>query len=156
MTQQPAHDRHRRLMRRCVAGVMTLLVGSGLAACSSDADTGSSAAATSSAADVCASADALRASLTTLADVQVVEQGTDAVQQAWTPVQDDWAQLAEDAGDQYADQVDRVEADAGAVQSAVETTQEESTAETLAAVAGAVGLFLQDANALVDEVSSRC
>jgi hypothetical protein len=143
-------------MRRCVAGVMTLLVGSGLAACSSDADTGSSAAATSSAADVCASADALRASLTTLADVQVVEQGTDAVQQAWTPVQDDWAQLAEDAGDQYADQVDRVEADGGAVQSAIETTQEDPSAEALRQVAAAVRVFLQDASALADEVKSTC
>jgi flagellin-like hook-associated protein FlgL len=143
-------------MRRCVAGVMTLLVGAGLAACSSDADTESSAAATSSAADVCASADALRASLTTLADVQVVEQGTDAVQQAWTTVQDDWAQLAQDAGDQYADQVDRVEADGGALQSAIETTQEDASAEAVRQVAAAVRVFVQDAGALTDEVKSTC
>jgi hypothetical protein len=94
--------------------------------------------------------------LTTLADVQVVEQGTDAVQQAWTTVQDDWGQLAEDAGDQYADQVDRVEADGGAVQSAIETTQEDPSGEALREVAAAVRVFLQDAGALVDEVKSTC
>ena len=136
--------------------VVAVVVGAGIASCSSDGYGGSTEAATSSAADVCAAADDFRASLTALGDVQVVQEGTDAVQEAWTTVQDDWAQLAKVAGEEYADQVDRVEADAGAVQSAVETTQEESTAETLAAVAGAVGLFLQDANALVDEVSSRC
>ena len=139
-----------------VAGVVAVVVGAGLAACSEGYPQPPEAAATSSAADVCESADGLRASLTALGDVQVVQDGTDAVQEAWTTVQDDWAKLADAAGDEYADQVDRVEADAGAVQSAVETTQEESTAETLAAVAGAVGLFLQDANALVDEVSSTC
>jgi hypothetical protein len=138
-----------------VAGIVAVVVGAGLAACS-EGYPESPTAATSSAADGCESADDLRASLTALGDVQVVQEGTDAVQEAWTTVQDDWAQLAKVAGEEYADQVDRVEADAGAVQSAVETTQEESTAETLAAVAGAVGLFLQDANALVDEVSSRC
>ena len=142
-------------MRTSAAGLLTLAVAGALSACSSYADTTQSAA-TSSSADVCGSADDLRASMSALGDVQVVQEGTDAVQQAWTTVQDDWAQLSDDAGDRYADQVDRVEADAGAVQSAVETTQEEATAQTLAAVAGAVGVFLRDAGALVDEVSSTC
>ena len=142
-------------MRNWAAGVVAVVVGAGLAACS-EGYPQSPSAATSSTADVCGSADDLRASLTALGDVQVVQEGTDAVQQAWTTVQDDWAQLAEDAGDRYADQVDQVEAEAGAVQSAVETTQEESSAETVAAVAAAVGVFLQDAGELVDEVSSAC
>jgi hypothetical protein len=143
-------------MRICVAGVVAVVVGAGLASCSSDGYGGSTAAATASAADVCASADDLRDSLATLGDVQVVQEGADAVQEAWATVQDDWAQLAENAGDRYADDVHRVETDAGAVQSAVETTQEEATAQTLADVAAAVGVFLQDAGALVDEVSSTC
>ena len=136
-------------MRSCLVGVVTVVLGAGLCACSSDpeADT---------AADVCASADAFRASLTELGDVQVVQEGTDAVQETWTTVQDDWAQLAEDAGDRYAEQVDRVEAAAGAVRSTVETTQEEATTQTLGDVAAAVDVFLQDAQALVEEVSSTC
>jgi len=139
-------------MRRPDAGVLIAVTAVGLtlglASCSGDpaADT----------ADVCTSADDLRTSLTALEDVQVVAEGTDAVQDAWTTVQDDWSQLADDARDEYADQVDGVEAAAGAVQSAIETTQEEATAQTLAEVATAVGLFLQDAEALVDEVASTC
>ena len=142
-------------MRKWLTGFVVVVVGAGLASCSSDADSDSSAAAESSA-DVCASADSLRASLTELGDVQVVQDGTDAVQEAWATVQDDWSQLAEDARGEYRDQVDGVEADAGAVQAAIETTQEEATAQTLADVAAAVGVFLQDAGALVEEVSSTC
>jgi hypothetical protein len=71
-------------------------------------------------------------------------------------VQDDWAQLSKDAGARYADQVDRVQADADAVQSAVETAQAGASAQTLAGVAASVGVFLQDADALIKEVSSTC
>jgi hypothetical protein len=156
MTQSPAVTGTVGAMRMWATGLVAVVVGLGLTSCSSDSDTESSAAATSSAADVCASADAFRTSLAELGNVQVVQEGTDAVQQAWTTVQDDWAQLSENAGDQYAEQVDRVESDAGAVQSAIDTTQEESSAATLAAVAGAVGVFLQDAGALVEEVTSTC
>ena len=143
-------------MRTWAAGVVAVVVGAGLVSCSSDGYGGSNAAASSSAADVCASAEAFRTSLAALGNVQVVQEGTDAVQQEWTTVQDDWTQLRDAAGDQYADQVDRVESDAGAVQSAIDTTQEESSAGTLAAVAGAVGVFLKDAGALVEEVTSSC
>jgi hypothetical protein len=88
--------------------------------------------------------------------VQVVQEGTDAVQEEWTTVQDDWAQLAKVAGDEYADQVDRVEADGGALQSAIETTQEDPSGEALRQVAAAVRVFVQDAGALADEVKSTC
>jgi hypothetical protein len=143
-------------MRTWATGIVAVVVGAGLVSCSQDQNADSTAAATSSAADVCASADHLRASLTALGDVQVLKEGTDAVKQAWTTVQDDWAQLSKDAGEQYAEQVDRVQADADAVQSAVESTQDGASAQTLAGVAASVGVFLQDAGALVEEVSSTC
>ena len=147
-------------MRTFVAGVVTVLLGAGLAACSSDGGTDSSAAttsaATSSAADACASADALRTSLTALGDVQVVQQGTDALADAWSTVQDAWAQLADDAKAQYSDEVDDVQADADAVESALDSAQNDPTAQTLGAAAAAVGVFLQDAGALTDKVESTC
>jgi len=139
-------------MRTWAVGVVVVLIGAGLSSCSSDPESGTASAEP----DVCASADALRGSLSDLGDVQVVQEGTDAVQQAWTTVQDDWSELAEAAGDRFADQVDDVEAAAGAVQSSVETTQEEATAQTLGDVAAAVGAFVQDAGSLVDEVTSTC
>jgi hypothetical protein len=142
-------------MRRCTAVIVTVVAGTGIAACSSDGGTESSAA-TSSAADPCASADALRGSLTALGDVQVVEDGTEALQEAWTTVQDDWAALRDDAGDRYADQVDGVEAAADDVRSALDSAQDDASAQTLADVAASVGVFLQQADDLVTEVGSTC
>jgi hypothetical protein len=147
-------------MRTCVAGVMTVLLGAGIAACSSDAGTDSSAATTSAAAassdDVCASADTFRDSLTALGEVQVVQEGSDALGDAWTTVQDAWSQLADDARAEYGDQVDGVQAAADAVESALDSAQNDPTAQTLGDAAAAVGVFLQDAGALTDEVESTC
>jgi hypothetical protein len=158
MTPQSVGERHGRLMRRSTPWVVAVTAWAALVACSPDTygGTASSTAASSSPPDVCASADALRSSLSSLADVQVVQEGTDALAPAWTKVEDDWAQLADDAKDQYAEQVDGVQADADAVQAAVDAAGDDPSAQTLSAAAGAVGVFLQNAGALVDEVSSTC
>jgi hypothetical protein len=145
-------------MRNWAAGAVAVVVAM-LCACSSDTGTQSSAAtsaATSSTPDVCASADEFRASLTDLKDVDVVQQGTDALTATWTTVEDSWTQLAGDARATHADQVDRVQADADAVSSAVETAQGDTSAGTVGAVAAAVGVFLKDADTLLDEVGSTC
>jgi hypothetical protein len=140
-------------MRRCRAGIVSLVAAAGLAACSSDPGTEASATPTP---DPCASADALRESLTALGDVQVVQDGTDGLQEAWTAVQDDWDQLAEDAGDQYGDQADEVRAAADDVRSALDSAQDDASAQTLADVAASVGVFLQLADSFAEEVGSEC
>jgi hypothetical protein len=142
-------------MRTRAAAVGTVILLAGLSGCSSSSD-GETAAATSSGAAVCASADDLRGSLAALGDVQVVQQGTDALDQAWTTVQDDWARFADDARAQHADEVDGVQADADAVQAAVETARADPGAGTLGALASEVQTFLKDAGALVDEVRATC
>lgn len=157
-------------MRTYVSGVVTVLVAVGIAGCSSDSGGGSSAATTSAATsstatsstaasstgDLCASADAMRSSLTALGDVQVVQNGVDALSDAWTTAQGAWAQLADDAKAQYSDEVDSVQTDADAVQSALDAAQNDPNAQTLGDAATAVAAFLQDAGALTDEVESTC
>jgi hypothetical protein len=142
-------------MRTRAAAVGTVILLAGLSGCSSSSD-GETAAATSSDAAVCASADDLRGSLAALGDVQVVQQGTDALDQAWTTVQDDWARFADDARAQHADEVDGVQADVGAVQAAVDTARADPNAGTLGTLASEVRTFLQHAGALVDEVRATC
>ena len=142
-------------MRRRAAAVVTVVVGMGLASCSSGSDS-ETAAATSSGPAVCAAADDLRTSLSALQDVKVVEDGTDALDEAWTTVRGDWSQLADDARDQYAEQVDGVQADADTVQAAVDQARATPSAQTLGSAASAVAIFLQDAGALVDQVRSTC
>jgi hypothetical protein len=142
-------------MRRCVVGVVIVVAGVGLCGCSSDTGTEPSAAASSSKA-LCADAEALRGSLAALGDVQVAKEGTDALQAAWTTVRDDWAQLADGARTRYADEVDRVQASADVVKSAVDTAMKDPSAQALGNVTSVVGVFVQDAGALVDEVGSTC
>jgi hypothetical protein len=88
--------------------------------------------------------------------VQVAQEGTDALQTAWTTVRDDWAQVADDARTRYADEVDGVQAAADVVKSAIDTAMKDPSAQALGNVTSAVGVFVQDAGALVDEVGSTC
>jgi hypothetical protein len=160
MTPPIVANRHGRDMRTAaatvVAGLGSLAVA--LAACSSgDTTTAtSSTAATSTTAAVCASADAFRSSLSSLADVQVVQEGTDSLKTAWTQVQDDWAQFADDARSGHSDDVDSVQADADAARDAVEAAVADASTQTLAAAGTALTAFVQNAGALVDEVRSTC
>ena len=142
-------------MSKRVAAVLTVVVGMGLTSCSSDGDSGT-AAATSTSPDVCDSADDLRTSLAGLRDVQVVQQGTAALEQAWATVQDAWAQFADAARAEYGDQVDSVQDEADAVGEAVDAAQGTPSADTLGTAAAAVRVFLQDADALVDDTRSTC
>jgi hypothetical protein len=142
-------------MRKCIVGVVAVFVGAGLAACSSDPGTESSAA-TPSTADVCTSVDALRGSLTALGQVRVVQDGTAALADAWTTVTEAWTRLSDDASAEYADEVAGVQAAADTVQSALDSAQAEPSAQALGDAAAAVGVFLQDAGALADEVESTC
>jgi len=105
---------------------------------------------------MCEAADDLQTSLAALSDVQPVEQGTDAVREAFASVKSDLSQLGTTARDEYADEGDRVQADADAVQTAVDTAQGAPSRETLGAVASAVEVLVRDAGAFVDEVRASC
>jgi hypothetical protein len=148
------------MKRTCAAWVAALVVGAALTACTGSAPSASSASASSasaaSTADVCQSAADLRTSLAALGNVPVVQQGTDALQQAFGAVKSDVAQLAESARSRYPDQIAQVKSDTAAVQSAVDTAQGDTTAQTLGAVASAVAVLVRDAGSLVDQVSATC
>jgi hypothetical protein len=147
-------------MRNCrpaaATGVVLVVVMVWLSGCSSGSDP-ETAAAPSSSSDVCSSADDLRGSLAALSDVKVAQQGAAAeLDQAWQAVQDDWDTFAGQARAEHADAVDGAQADADAVQAAVDTARSDPSAVTLGALASAVGTFLTDAGALVDEVGTTC
>jgi hypothetical protein len=155
MTQVPVRTGTVGHMQRYVVGVVAVVLGAGLPGCSSEPGTSTSAAAPSTA-DVCASADDLRGSLTALGQVEVVQEGTEALASAWAAVEADWAQLADDARTEYADDVDGVQAAADAVRAALDDAQSQPSAQTLGTAADTVRVFLQDAGALTDEVDSTC
>ena len=143
-------------MSRFVPAAAAVVVGIGLASCSSEPDSGTSAA-TSSGPGLCDAGEDLRTSLAELQDIQVSQQGTAAaLEEGWASIQHSWAQFAEAAQAEYADEVDDVQAASEAVDDAVDEMQETPSADTLRAATSALGVFLQDAGALVDDTSSTC
>jgi hypothetical protein len=156
-------------MRRRWAGLVAVVATVALAACSSDegnapsassdssaSTTATTTTATTTAADACAAADTLRGSLGALRDVQIVQDGIGAAESAWATVQEDWAAFADAARGQYADQVDGVQAAADDVTSALDRARTDTSAATLSDAATSVGAYLQQADALVEEVGSAC
>ena len=127
--------------------------GSGSSAASS---TTASSAAASSGAAVCQPADDLRTSVTALQQVDVVKQGTVAVQQAFDQVKTDLTDVADAAGAQLTTKVAPVQADAAAVQVAVDAAKAAPNAQTLGALGAAVRKLVQDAQTLLTSVGSSC
>jgi hypothetical protein len=133
--------------------------GSGSSAASSgggSSSTTASSAAASSGAALCDTAGDLRTSVTALQQVDVVKQGTTAVQQAFDQVKTDLSSLADAAGAQVKAKVAPVQADAAAVQVAVDAAKAAPNGQTLGALAAAVRKLVQDAQTLLTSVGSSC
>jgi hypothetical protein len=128
----------------------------GLAACSSEPEAATPTSSATQAA-VCDASDGLRTSLADLQDIDVAQQGTAAaLENAWASVEASWSDFVDAAGTEYDDAVAVVQSAAQGVDDAVAAVQDSPTAETLTAAVTAVTGFVQEAESLVDEVSSTC
>ena len=107
-------------------------------------------------AELCSSVDDLQASVQALQDVDVVQDGTDAVSEAMGGVRDDLEQVARDAQDRYRESVEQVQASADAVRDAVRDAGSDPTTTTLSAVRTALRSFGTDVRSLVKEVDPQC
>jgi hypothetical protein len=110
----------------------------------------------SSSAAECHAADDLRASITALGQVDIVKQGTNAVQQSFAQVESALAALAAAAKGQHGPQLQQVQADATAVQAALDQAKAGPSASTLGALATAVHTLIQDARTLLAAVGATC
>jgi uncharacterized protein YoxC len=138
--------------------LLTLVAVAGLAVggCSSSSTSSASSSSASSSSDLCGSADALRSSIGDLKDVQVAQDGTEALRQAFSKVGDDVNRLADDARDQYSGQVADVESAVGDLRAAIDTLGSSPTAATVRAGGDAARTLVQNAGVLVDDASSSC
>jgi hypothetical protein len=146
-------------MRRRWSAALLAIAGAAVTACSGtdpSSDAATSAGGTSPDSDVCAAADEVRASVDALGQVQVVQQGTDALRGALDQVREDVERLAEDAREEFGPQVDRVETSLDTVQDALETASADPSPGALGAAATAVGALVRDTEELLDEVSTTC
>lgn len=163
-------SRHRRgMLRRARAAAAIFAVTAGLAACGTSGSSGSasnshsspatapaSSSAPTASAALCRAADDLRTSLTALQQVDVVQQGTDALTQAFAQVKTDLTALTDAARSQYAQQIQQVKTDSAALQAAVDQAKATPSTQTVGAVATAARTLVQDAQALLATVSASC
>jgi hypothetical protein len=165
-----AGDRDRDGMRRILAGVFAVLLAAAVAACSSTSDTagaGSSAPSSSasessaadssgSSADLCAAVTSLKASVDALKNVQLSTDGLPALQGALESVKTDTQRVVDAGKAQYQVQVTRLQADAKALQVAVDAAKAAPSAATLAAVRTAISTAGDDMRSVADDLGSHC
>lgn len=122
----------------------------------SAAASSTSASAASASAAVCRAADDVRTSLAALQEVDVVQQGTDALEEAFGQLKSDLADLGDAARARYADEVQQVKTDTDAVGAALDQAKANPSAQTVGAAATAARTLVQDTQALLAAVSSSC
>ena len=137
-----------------VVGALAAVAVLAVSGCASSDATSPAAAA--SEADLCASADALRSSVAELRDVQVVENGTDALRQAFADVGNDVDRLADQARGEFSDQVSGVQSAAGDLGTAIDALTSAPSAVALADARSAVQTLVTETDALLADVRSSC
>jgi hypothetical protein len=140
-------------MRKAFRAIAVLFVGVAAAGCSS---TASSGAAAPSQPAVCSSLNGLQTSVTNLRHVDVSAAGIAAVQNDLAAVGANVRQVVDDAKGQYATNVDQLQRNYGAVQSAATAAKATPTAGTLSTFARSVGALADGVKVLADDVASTC
>jgi hypothetical protein len=137
-------------MTRLLAVVLALFLGAVTAGCSSSSSDSQGPPA------VCSSVDALQTSVSDLRHVQVTANGLSALQDAVASVKTDLGQVKNDATSQYATQVDQLQTDFDAVQSAVGAAVDAPSPDTLGVVVSSIRTFADGVTGLAGDVRSTC
>jgi hypothetical protein len=140
-------------MTRFFAALLVVGVGAVTAGCSSD---GTSTSEATGPPAVCSSTGELQASVADLGDVQIVENGTAALRDAIASVKSDLQRVVDDAGSQYATQVDGLQSGFDALQTAAGAAVNAPSADTLNTVTSSVRALAADVSTFADDVASTC
>jgi ABC-type phosphate transport system auxiliary subunit len=105
---------------------------------------------------ICDDVDTLQASVDNLKDVQVSENGLNALSADLGQVQQDVRQLVTDAKAEFGDEASKVAAAVQSLQSSVHSARSEPNATTLSVVGTAVQGVDSSLSALQDAVSDTC
>jgi hypothetical protein len=124
------------------------------AAGSPDGSAGESPAQGSSA--ICTAIDDLHDEMTDLRDVGTGTERLQEIGDELGDVREHLQRVAAEAGAEFGDEVDGLEADFAALEDAVQTAVADPTREALRAVGSAVRTLADDVRALADEVTSTC
>ena len=128
-------------------GVAVVLALGGVAACSDDGDEPSAQE------QYCEAGESLRSSVGSLADLDVVAEGTNGVESAVDQVADDVSELRDSASDAAADDVDALESAVSDLRDALSSLGDELTRENATAVIDAISSVSSAATAVYDTLS---
>ena len=134
--------------------VLVLGLGSALAACGSDDDSGGDAAPDKPA--VCDSVAALKSAGAGLKDMTVRSDGIGGIQDQLAKVQSAYADVKADAADQFGTQIDAVDTDLTTLKDDVSAAADKPSLTTLADIGTGVRTVADDVTALVDDIQSTC
>ena len=130
---------------RLVPALLAVVVAAiGLAACGGDQPA------------VCDDVDALQSSVDNLEDVQLSENGLNALSSAVTQIQQDLQQLGTDAKAEFGDDASKVETAVTSLESSVAAAKSDPSASTLSAVGTEIQAVDSSLSALQDAVSGTC
>jgi hypothetical protein len=141
------------------------VVGAVLAGCSgtygsSGSSTTTSATRTTTSADaseqLCSAVDELKTSITQLQQVQVTQDGLDALRGAISSVGSAVDGVVQARTSQFRPQIDQLQRDADALRSLLQTAGSSPTAVSLQSMRTAVTAVVDDATGLVQDVGSTC
>jgi hypothetical protein len=128
-----------------VSTILAVVVtASGLTACGSDQP------------PICDDVETLQSSVDNLKDVQVSENGLNALSAELSQVQQDVRQLVTNAKAEFGDEASTVESAVQSLQSSVDSAKSEPNATTLSAVGTAVQGVDGSLSAMQDAVSGTC
>jgi len=130
-------------VRIATTAVAVLMTGA-MAACSSDKPA------------VCDDVDTLQSSIDNLQDVQVSENGLNAMSSTLTQIKQDLQQLGADTKAEFGDEADAVRASVTALEESVDGAKADPSSTTLSAVGTAVTGVEGSLTALIEAVSGTC
>jgi hypothetical protein len=104
----------------------------------------------------CDARDQLSSSVQDLEDVDVVDDGTDALRTAFDAVVDDVGQLADAVGDDLQDDVDAVEGEIDDIRTTIGSIGDQSVAGVAETLRDELGELSDATSTLVDEAGQDC
>ena len=105
---------------------------------------------------MCAAGDDVRESVQTILDMNVIEEGTNALEEAFDEFQADVEALADEAAEEFDDEIAAVRTAADGVSSAIADTEGDPLPDRADAIGEAVGALGDATTALLSAVDTVC
>ena len=106
--------------------------------------------------DVCSAGDDVQESVEALLEINVIEEGTNAVEAAFEEFEADIEALADEAAEEFDDEINAVRSAADGVSSAINDTEGDPLPDRAGAIREALTVLGESTTALLSAVDTEC